>query len=625
MKRWVLIIAVLIAAIVALWFFRAPRTSEEHAQQTPPPPKSAHASEDKSEHRAPLPSLFVPAAKAEATKGAIVFSGRVVSRADGAGIADAEMTFAEQEASHTVNTAKDGAFTFTAPKPGTYQLAVVTAKDFLPFAPAWGESPLVLTARAGKSITDLVIYLEPEKIVAGKVLDDRERAVEGAAIRFYVPASEQMTLVSLAEHAITDPQGSFRIRAPAGTLIEAQHEGFDVAQERLTEAAQKKGQMIIHLRPKSADVERASIRGRVVIDGDTGLPNALVTAEHADRDPFKDENAWWTAKSDGEGRFVLADLLPGKYALVASASGYVSAREDAIAAGATDVVLHLRAGGGFVRGRVTSSAGDVASFAVVISKPITRLEEVPVGSRSFLDAEGRYMLGPFEPAKYLLRVAAQGFAASEPVEVEIAEGATREVDFQLKKGATLLGRALDKESSAPIAGARVELEGRDLGAGLPIEIESLVTTSADGSFSLAGIAAGLRSITVEAKGYDSAIVSGLSIADDATVGPIEVRLTKLASPDAEPKRELTGIGAALAPEKDVLVIGQVIEGGGAFEAGLVVGDRIVAIDGQPVAELDMNGAVQRIRGPEGTSIVLTVRRQNGSEQKIEVFRRKIRA
>jgi hypothetical protein len=67
----------------------------------------------------------------------------------------------------------------------------------------------------------------------------------------------------------------------------------------------------------------------------------------------------------------------------------------------------------------------------------------------------------------------------------------------------------------------------------------------------------------------------------------------------------------LTAREDALVLGQIIEGGGAAEAGLAVGDGILRIDGVPVVEMGFPGAINRIRGPENSRVVLSIRRGTG--------------
>ena len=106
-------------------------------------------------------------------------------------------------------------------------------------------------------------------------------------------------------------------------------------------------------------------------------------------------------------------------------------------------------------------------------------------------------------------------------------------------------------------------------------------------------------------------------------GPIEILLTPT-KPGQEPRVELVGIGAVLAAKDDVLVVGKLLPGGGAEAAGLAAGDAIGAVDGVPVAGLGFEGSVQRIRGPENTSVVLLVKKASGGEAtNVSVVRRRV--
>jgi hypothetical protein len=97
------------------------------------------------------------------------------------------------------------------------------------------------------------------------------------------------------------------------------------------------------------------------------------------------------------------------------------------------------------------------------------------------------------------------------------------------------------------------------------------------------------------------------------------------APGAVAKVEIAGIGAALAAQGDVIIVRQVIDGGGAAEAGIVSGDQILAVDTAAVTTMGFNAALQRIRGPVGTVVALLVRRADGHEQNIVVPRRMIQA
>lgn len=89
--------------------------------------------------------------------------------------------------------------------------------------------------------------------------------------------------------------------------------------------------------------------------------------------------------------------------------------------------------------------------------------------------------------------------------------------------------------------------------------------------------------------------------------------------------ELVGIGAVLTPKNDGLVLVQVFPGGGAAEVHLEAGDLVLGIDGQTVVSLGFQDAVQRIRGPEGSTVQLTVKRSADAQTvQLAVPRRRIR-
>lgn len=96
-------------------------------------------------------------------------------------------------------------------------------------------------------------------------------------------------------------------------------------------------------------------------------------------------------------------------------------------------------------------------------------------------------------------------------------------------------------------------------------------------------------------------------ADGGVLGPLHVALTKLADSE-KPTLELVGIGVKLAADGDALRVDMVVPESGAQAAGIVVGDMVVAVDGQPITSLGIDGAVGRIRGVAGTTISVSVRR-----------------
>ena len=77
--------------------------------------------------------------------------------------------------------------------------------------------------------------------------------------------------------------------------------------------------------------------------------------------------------------------------------------------------------------------------------------------------------------------------------------------------------------------------------------------------------------------------------------------------------EYEGIGAYVDTDSDYLTIISPIEGSPAQAAGLRSGDQIIAIDGVDMTGVDPEQARQKVIGPAGTTVTLTVAREGESE------------
>jgi carboxyl-terminal processing protease len=83
-----------------------------------------------------------------------------------------------------------------------------------------------------------------------------------------------------------------------------------------------------------------------------------------------------------------------------------------------------------------------------------------------------------------------------------------------------------------------------------------------------------------------------------------------------------GIGITLEGERGDFRVGDVFDGGPADRAGLRRGDRILAVDGDPTAEMEPAELRDRLRGRERTRVVITVRR-GADAQDVSVRRERV--
>jgi hypothetical protein len=570
--------------------------------------------------RGPLRLMAAAVAPDEHAPGGS-FEGRVVSALTGRGIARAEVTFERAGAAASVASGTDGSFRFAPALAGGYVLATVTAEGFLPFAPDWGQSPIRATLVAGTRIRDAVIALTPAVEYVGAVVDPARRPVAGAAVRIIDNGAGEQALAPLGEQFVSDAMGEFRFRAPDGALLEARHPAWAPGRARLDFGAQVSHRLMIALRP-SGPAPAETITGRVVRTDGVVVPGAAVVAEHRPATPAAAPvgPALVRAVSDDDGRFTLAGLVPDEYDVWAAAAGQVSPRAHA-PAGARDLTLRLGAAAR-LQGAVRDASGaPVVAFAVVLARRLGPLEMAEAAPRTFFDPRGRYVIDDLEPGPYRMLVAAHGFAPTPLRDVAVTVPTT-EADFTLAGGARLTGFVLEAGTRAPLAGATVSVEGRAALGDLPLAAR--VTTDASGAFTLTGLAPGRCSVFAAASGHHARILSGLLVEAAAVLGPVTLELTRL-EPGEEPRIELCGIGVVLAAKDDALVVGTVVPGGGAAAAGLKAGDAVVRVDGQPVVTLGFDTAIQLIRGPEGSTVVLTIRRADGSVAEVPVVRRPVRS
>lgn len=76
-----------------------------------------------------------------------------------------------------------------------------------------------------------------------------------------------------------------------------------------------------------------------------------------------------------------------------------------------------------------------------------------------------------------------------------------------------------------------------------------------------------------------------------------------------------GLGIEITIRDDVLTVVSPIEGTPAFRAGIQAGDKIVKVEGETTKDMSLVDVVKKLRGPEGTSVTISILREGFTEPK----------
>jgi hypothetical protein len=610
----VLVVLALLAALGALWFLRArsaapaaasasrPPLTAVPAPVAPPPAPAAPPVRD------PLPGQARASIEPSDAAGGLI-AGRVVNGATGDGVAGAELTFTSDAGASTIRSRDDGGFELAPPAPGRFTLTATAAAGFLPYAPELLHSTVHVALARGQAVRGILVFLFPALDYRGRVVDAHGAPAPGAHVRLLgTPAGEQV-IDRLETEWTTDRDGRFTFHAADGAVLEATR-GAARGWAQLDGDAAITRQLTIAL--GDAPARDATITGRAIDTGGAPLADVLVRASPATPGATR-STAFATSGPDGA--FTLRGLDRELYNLEAEAEDRAPAALAGVRGGSRDVTLTLDAGLP-ITGQVVDGRGAPApAYTLLVFRHDGAARRLIV-ARSLVEPRGRFEIHVTR-GSYELVASAPGWAPSAPTRA--AAGAT-DVTLTLSAGATLRGTVVDA-GQHPIGYARIAREANSGGASVqPANAGTL--TRPDGTFELTGIPPGPLSITVTAAGYHPRIESGMTASDGATLGPLTIALTRLAEGE-QPSTELVGIGIVLVADGDELRVDRVITGGGAEAAGIVVGDRVTAIDGLPVAPLGVDGTVSRIRGVAGTPITVTVHRGDQLIQLL-VTRRKLR-
>jgi RNA polymerase sigma factor (sigma-70 family) len=545
------------------------------------------------------------------------FEGQVVSALNGSGVPLAELTFSHGGSVISTMGASDGYFRFAPAESGSYELLRIASAGYVSFSAEWGNTPISFVVRPRERISGIVLALRPLRSCRGHVIGGDGKPVAGATITAWMPTHADAAAPAIGR---SDADGGFEFVAIEGAVVEARQAGR-VARVELS--ALSIAQCALSLRLGGSEARAVAIKGQVVGVDDVPIPDAVIEAR---ANPMLwSQLAYAQARvvAGSDGCFELRPLQETDYSVTANSGGLELARAEGIRGGTPDLTLRVSAGGRLTgRVRDQGTGKPVTSFSVVILRGDRPLEQRLQAVRTYYDANGEFDVAHLPAGSYHVMAVGRGYAPSEdtPVEVQAEPASPAHVTFDLRSGGGVQGRVVDRATGMPLPGAMVALEGRaGAGARLPLSVQDL--TDGEGRFRLRGVSAGPISLVATAGGHHGRVLGAIAVKDGEDSGPLTIDLAAVGEGE-EAHVELVGIGAGLGRGSDSLQVLSVAPNGGAAEAGLAPGDSILDIEGTPVDKIGYGGALQMIRGAEGTPVALRVRRAGAGESVILMVSRR---
>jgi hypothetical protein len=347
---------------------------------------------------------------------------------------------------------------------------------------------------------------------------------------------------------------------------------------------------------------------------DTVSSDALVTGLVLDPNGKPSSNADVQCKdrkelatvTDDAGRFKLPSEAAGCFVVSRHADFSPSERVELVAG--RENVVRLNRGGAIEGEAVDESSRPVSNYLLAIESFVGTGEAAggtPPGreARTIRDPNGAFRLDNLLPGKYVLTAGAEARPPAKTRVIEVEAGrTTHHVRIVLAQGTTLSGSVIDAQTNRPVAFANVSLDAITSTAA---NLIPPARTDDSGAYALEGAPAGPFSIRVTHDAYRTKIVTGITVRGPAAVQDVALQPR---GDGGAGESELAGIGAVLAPSPEGVVISSVIQGGPAESAGLRIGDVVARIEGADALGLPLSDCMQRLRGPEGSRVLVGVKR-----------------
>ncbi|GEM_PF-5909669 len=423
-----------------------------------------------------------------------------------------------KQAGVNVNAAvsdQNGAYLFNTLAPGTYQASAFAANYH-----SSAEATLAIVANQTSTLNFMLdTVLPPMGSIQGTVSNAvTTLPISGAQVAVKQGATVVTTVT-------TNTAGTYlATNLPVGTYaLSASATGFasaDVASVQVVADTTTTTNIALQPTPKG------NLQGTVTNAATTvALAGAQITVKLG-------ENVVANTSTDAAGKYSVAGLSAGTYAVQASASGFQTASNNSVLivvnlVTTADFALRpavVPTGTGSLRGKVVNAAdGLPVMHAVALLKervalPILADLTAELVKETTSDAAGNYSFTNLEPGIYQLKVSVEGFKstkiggivilASETAVVNVALRPEKEKGPKEDRRGDIAGLVTDKETGKPIAGARVFFtpnrghdEDEDEDQDGDDHDKRFVETDASGKYALSGLLIGEYQVHATTKGF----------------------------------------------------------------------------------------------------------------------------
>ncbi len=207
-------------------------------------------------------------------------------------------------------------------------------------------------------------------------------------------------------------------------------------------------------------------------------------------------------RTDSEGRFVVADLLPDQpVTIFVTKEGYGAGAAPAVKPPTDEPLIIVLHPAGRLKGRVVDGRGEAIRGATVH----TNLDFRTMNHRASIqrrqpswartDAEGRFLIENVEPGTLQLSVNAPSYQQQVRQGIELAAGAELELEIVLEAGAVVEGTVLTADSE-PVVQASISITEQTDGMSRGMQVSAGGQTDVEGRYRVEGAPTGSATISV---------------------------------------------------------------------------------------------------------------------------------